>query len=189
MAGDDAGAEQVFRRSTMNRVASSEELDHYIKVTNPSAWAVVLAALLLVCGVIVWAVVATVPVTFNTTGITMQDDDSGKPLVKCWVNKETADRAGETGLKAIVDGVEAESAQLDETPMSFYEVISFLGVDYYAEKIELDDWNYLVTIVPAADPDHTDFSIDTPAGSAHLVPVSIVVSETHPIKIVLGKTD
>ncbi len=184
-----ADAKEVFRRSTMNRIASSDELDHYIKVTNPSAWAVVLAAILLVGGVFVWAMVATVPVTVETTGVAMKLDDSGETTVLCWVDKETADRAGESGLKAAVDGVAAEYAAIGETPMSFYEVISYLGVDYYAEKIDLDDWNYMVTIKPGAEPSHTDFSIATPQGEAHLVPVSVIVSETRPINIVLGKKD
>ena len=67
-----ADAKEVFRRSTMNRIASSDELDHYIKVTNPSAWVIALAALLLVGGVIVWAILAIVPVTVETTGILFQ---------------------------------------------------------------------------------------------------------------------
>ena len=51
MAGRKTEAENSPENSTAHRVASSEELDHYIKVTNPSAWIVTLAALLLVGGV------------------------------------------------------------------------------------------------------------------------------------------
>ena len=42
-------------------------------------------------------------------------------------------------------------------------------------------------IEPGEDPKHSDYTIDTFQGKAHLVPVSIVVSETRPINIVLGK--
>ena len=187
MADESTNTNEVFRRSTLNRVTNSDELDHYIKVTNPSAWAITLAALLLICGIIVWAVVAIVPVTVETTGITAPGNDPSKVTVLCWVDKTTADRINESGMKASVDGIEATNAVISETPMSFFEVIRFLGIDYYADKIKLDNWNYLVTIELDSAPSHTDFAIDTSAGKEYLVPVSIVTSETRPINIVLGK--
>ena len=91
MADEGANAGEVFRRSTMNRIASADELDHYIKVTNPSAWVVTIAALLLIAGVIIWAVVAIVPVTVETTGIHYRDSSSGENVVLCWVDKSTAE--------------------------------------------------------------------------------------------------
>ena len=187
MADQGAVAEGVFRQSTMNRVASSDELDHYIKVTNPSAWVIALAALLLVGGVIVWAILAIVPVTVETTGILLQKQNSDAPTVVCWVDKATADRIGELGLTASIDGVEAKSATLNPTPMSASEVVGYLGSDFYADSIDIADWNYLVLIEPGEEPVHTDFTVDTAVGKAYLVPVSIVVSETHPINIVFGK--
>lgn len=189
MADESVGAKEVFRRSTMNRVTNSDELDHYIKVTNPSAWVVILAALLLICGVIAWSVIAIVPVTVNTIGVTAPNDDPNKVTVLCWVDETTAERINESGMKASVDGIDAESAVLNETPMSFFEVVSFLNIDYFADKAKLENWNYLVTIELGTNPTHTDYSVTTSMGEGHLVPVSIVVSETRPINIVLGKSD
>ena len=180
-------ADEVFRHQAMNRVASSEELDRYIKVTNPSAWAIVLAALLLVGGIVVWAVVAIVPVTVETTGVTTQDPATSKTVVACWVDEATAKRIGQSGLTASIDGIKAKSAKMDGTPMSASEVVNALGSDFYADSIELDDWNYLIVIDPCEEPRHSDFTIGTVRGEAHLVPVSIVVMETQPINIVLGK--
>lgn len=187
MADESSGAEGIFRHSTMNRVASSEELDHYIKVTNPSAWVVVLAALLLVGGVVVWALTATVPVTVETTGIASAGDGSDDTEVICFVDRETANRIRKAGAKASVDNVETKNVQMSELPLSASEAINYLGSDFYADSIKLDDWNYLVTIKFGSQLRHTDFAIDTINGRAHLVPVSIIVSETEPINIVLGK--
>lgn len=187
MAEDGANAKEVFRRSTMNRVASSDELDHYIKVTNPSAWVVALAAFLLVAGVVVWAVVAVVPVTVNTIGVTLEGTQDDTAIVLCWVDKSTAEKIEKKGTIASVDDVEAKSVSVDHTPMSASEVVSFLGSEFYVDSLDLSDWNYLVTIVPGGELKHSDFTIGTSVGVAHLVPVSIVVSETQPINIVLGK--
>ena len=188
MADESANTNEVFRRSTMNRIVSADELDHYIKVTNPSAWVVALAAFLLVAGVIVWAVVAIVPVTVNTAGIVSTTSKKGsESVVICAVNKSTADKIAAMGAKASVADIEANSVTVSRTPVSKVEIVSFLGSEYYASSAELSDWNYLVSIVLDTEPEHSDYVIETSVGEAYLVPVSIVVSETHPINIVLGK--
>lgn len=189
MAGKKTEAENSPENSTAHRVASSEELDHYIKVTNPSAWIVTLAALLLVGGVLIWAFTATVPVTVGTTGIAPIVDNPENAKVMCIVDKATADRIQGTGAKAYIEGVEAKSVQVNRTPLSASEVLDLLGSDFYANSIEINDWNYLANIEPSEAPEHTDFEIRCKWFKAHLVPVSIVVLETRPINIVLGSSE
>lgn len=171
----------------MSGITNADELNRYIKVANPSAWAVVLAALLLVVALAIWAAVAVVPVTVNTTGIVLQDPDAGDSVVVCWVDKKTADRIGDFGVKASIDGAEAKGARMDQAPMSASEVVQFLGSDFYADSINLADWNYPVVIEPGGDVGGSDFAISTALGSARLVPVSLVVSEKNPISIVTGR--
>ena len=187
MADAEADAKEVFRRSTMNRIASADELDHYIKINNPSMWAVVIAALLLMVGIIVWAVVAIVPITVNTTGVTFKSDEMEKTCVMCWVDKPTAEKIQDSGAQASIDGVEAESIRVDSTPMSSSEIARYLSSDFYIAALHLDDWNYMVTIEPGEEPNVSKFTIDTFIGESSLVPVSITVSEKRPINIVLGK--
>ena len=189
MADEPANTNEVFRRSTMNRVASSEELDHYIKVTNPSAWIVTLAALMLVGGVLVWALTAIVPVTIETTGIIPVGEDPNDAKVMCIVDKATAERVHETSARVFIDGTEAESVQMLETPLSASEIHSLLGSDFYEDSIKIDDWNYVIVAKPSEAPEHTDFEIKSQGFRANLVPVSIVVAETQPIKIVTGSLD
>ena len=181
-----ASAKAVFRHSTINRISSADELDHYIKVTNPSAWIALIAMLLLIAGVIIWAVVAIVPVTINTTGVLLQEAQSGDEVVMCWVDESTADKIEKLGAQAVIDDVEAKRVEISDTPLSSSEVIHFLGSDFYIESLDLSDWNYLVTIEPGSKPNHSSYAISTYMGEAHLVPVSIIVLETHPINIVLG---
>lgn len=187
MAADDTNANEVFRRSTMNRIASADELDHYIKVTNPSAWVVVVAGLLLIVGVIVWAVVAIVPVTVNTTGIMLETPQNGKSVVMCVVDKPTAQKIKESGATASVNGVEASSVAVDITPASRAEIIDLLDNEFLAETFNLSDWNFMVTILLDKEPEHSDYLVGISAGAAFLVPVDIVVAETQPINIVMGK--
>ena len=185
--GSKATAAEIPERSATSRITSADELDRYIKVTNPSAWAVVLAMLLLVGSIAAWAIFAVVPVTVNTTGIVVQNPNTSESVVICWVDKQTADRIGDFSVKASVDGAEAKGARMDQAPMSASEVVKFLGSDFYADSIDLADWNYPVVIELGGEVGGSDFAITTAMGSARLVPVSLVVSEKNPMSIVTGR--
>ena len=178
----EGNAANLFGKSAMSRIASADELDHYVKVTNPSAWAVLVAALLLVAGILVWAVVAVVPVTVETTGVSVEERS-----IYCWVDEGSANKIRNTDATAIVGGVEATSMEVSNLPMSSSEVVHVVGSDFLVDALHLDDWNYLVKIKLGDDPQRTDFTVDSLVGKVHLVPVSITVSETNPIFIVMGK--
>lgn len=143
-----------------------------IKVTNPSAWVVLLAVAFMVIGLIVWSFTAVIPTTVTATGVRTSGD------VSCWVDEDTAAKIREGGAAAMVGDQEATNIEVSSTPLSAAEVKSLLVYDYLTESVTLSEWNYEVTMnVEATDGDD---------GLAHPVRVSIVVSETHPIGLVLG---
>lgn len=171
----------LFRKSTMSRIASADELDHYVKVTNPSAWAVLVAALLLVAGILIWALVAVVPITVERTGVSLDDK-----TVYCWVDKHLAERIKDSDAIAWVGEVETTNVTVDEVPMSLVEVESLLEYDYIAELLKLDDWNYMVTIQVDEGIRQSDFTLESTVGDVRFAQVSITVSEKTPIVIVMG---
>lgn len=175
--------EGLFRTSNMNRIASADELDRYIKVANPSAWVVLGAALVLMAGLVIWAVVAIIPITVNTTGLF----NPATQKAVCWVDRDTAQKIKNSDKKATVADVEAKSVTVLEPPMSASEVLQTLGSDFYADSIQLADWNYAVELQLEDEVETSDFIIKSLVGDMHLAPVSIVVMEPHPINIALGK--
>ena len=48
--------ETIFRKKSLDRIASPEQLDQYIKVSRPSVWLVLGAVLVFLVGVCVWGV-------------------------------------------------------------------------------------------------------------------------------------
>ncbi len=50
----------IFREKSLKRVTSPEELNDYIHVTSPSVWIVLAAAVILLAGLLAWAVFGTV---------------------------------------------------------------------------------------------------------------------------------
>ncbi len=52
--------QNLFRKNSIDRISSPEQLNDYLRVTNPSVWAVLLAIILLLAGLLVWSSVATI---------------------------------------------------------------------------------------------------------------------------------
>ncbi len=49
----------VFRKKTLDRISSPEQLTDYLRVTNPGIWVVLVAVILLLAGLFAWAAVGT----------------------------------------------------------------------------------------------------------------------------------
>jgi len=56
----------IFRKKSLDRVTSPEQLNDYIKVTTPSVWLILIATLILIVGVVVWALFGRIQVKTET---------------------------------------------------------------------------------------------------------------------------
>ena len=61
--------EQIFRKKSVERVSSPEQLNEYIRVSSPAMWMVLLAIIVLLIGVCVWGVVGHLDTTVQTVAI------------------------------------------------------------------------------------------------------------------------
>ena len=59
----------VFRKETLNRISSPDQLTDYLRVTNPGIWVVLVAVILLLAGIFVWSMVGTLETTAQATVI------------------------------------------------------------------------------------------------------------------------
>ena len=49
--------ERLFRKKSVDKVSSPEQLNEYIRVANPGVWMVLAAIVILLAGVVVWGVI------------------------------------------------------------------------------------------------------------------------------------
>ena len=61
--------EQLFRKKSVDRVSSPEQLNEYIKVSNPGIWMIPAAIVILLVGAIVWGVLGTLDTTLSTVAV------------------------------------------------------------------------------------------------------------------------
>ncbi len=61
--------QSVFRKKTIDRISSPEQLTDYLCVTNPGIWVVLAAVILLLAGIFAWAAVGTLETNAEATVI------------------------------------------------------------------------------------------------------------------------
>lgn len=59
----------LFRKKALDRISSPEQLNDYLRVTNPGIWAVLIAVILFLAGVFVWACTGTLETKTPATAV------------------------------------------------------------------------------------------------------------------------
>jgi hypothetical protein len=92
----------IFRKKTIDRISSPEDLTDYLKVTNPGIWLVLAAVICLLAGLFVWSFIgtletkasATVVVNDHTAVVVLTDAGQLTEGMPLQVSSETASIAG-----------------------------------------------------------------------------------------------
>lgn len=64
--------ETIFRKKSLERIASPDKLDDYLKVSSPSVWIVLIALILAVVVAGVWCFFGSMPTTTMAVGVRSQ---------------------------------------------------------------------------------------------------------------------
>lgn len=59
----------IFRRKSMDKISSPEQMNDYIRVANPSVWMILAAIIVLLIGVCVWGMYGQLDTKLQTGGI------------------------------------------------------------------------------------------------------------------------
>ena len=131
-------AQLSSKNEKTNRITSPEQVNDYIKTSNPAAWLMILSALFLLASIFVWAVFGTIDVTVKAGGVVTEDS------IVCYL-PESEDVA--VGDKVKAGDVCGEVVSVSEKPVSKMKIIESLDVDEYTLYcLDLSEWNYIVEI-------------------------------------------
>ena len=67
--------EEIFRKKSLDKAKSPDNLDDYIRVSNPSVWLLLISVIVLLIGACVWGVWGHVDSTVNTL-VSVQNDNA-----------------------------------------------------------------------------------------------------------------
>ena len=103
--------ETIFRDKPMERVASVDQLNDYIKLSNPGLWFILAAIVIVLVGGCIFGIFGHVDSSVPCVALS-----DGKRTV-CWVKKEYADRFSDE-MVVKVDGAEYPVSLHDASPVS-----------------------------------------------------------------------
>ena len=164
----DVGS-SIFNKKAADKLRSPDDLDKYVRVTNPSAWAVVAACLALLVGLLAWGMFGAVSTSVSTTGVVINE----QPM--CFLKAEDVAKV-HVGDVAYFGGERMAVSDVAAVPDSRDEAKDVLKSDYLVSSLMQDDWVYLVKFIGDA------------GGLAENIPqtVNITTERIAPISLILG---
>lgn len=130
--------ESLFRKSSINKISSPEQLNDYIKVSNPSVWVVLGAVIILLISICVWGVFGNLETIITKNGIAKDGN------VLCYFEEMNVENIKE-GMLVKVGDIEGTVIFVDKIPMSI-EALELELDEYTAYALSLNTWNYKVII-------------------------------------------
>ena len=130
-------ARNIFRKTSLDRISSPEQLNDYIRVTNPGVWMILCAVILLLVGICVWSVYGQLD-TYLPVGTVTGNDQT-----VCYVKAEDAQTLKNGMLvwigeeKYHITSVEKQPIQVDDT---FAEYLLHVG------NLQEGEWVYVATL-------------------------------------------
>jgi len=70
----------IFRKSSLERISSPEQLNEYIKITNPSVWGVVFGCMAILIALAFWSVFGSIPESIQSRGVIFPENGVTKVI-------------------------------------------------------------------------------------------------------------
>ncbi|MCI2055599.1 MAG: hypothetical protein LKJ86_00475 [Oscillibacter sp.] len=153
----------IFRKASLDRVSSPEQLNDYIKVSRPGVWLILGAVVVLLIGVCVWGVLGSLTTTCDGVAVVQGG------AATCYVSVEDA-KALAAGMEVQIDGAVGSVQSVAAVPVEV--AADFDAYALYLSGLKPGDW-----VVPV------EVEVSAPNG-AYMA--SIVVEAVSPISFVLN---
>lgn len=137
---------RIFTQKAAEKLRSPDDLDEYVRVTNPSVWVVLTACACLMAGLFAWGFLGTA----ETSVSALATYTNGH--VVCFLPTDKAASVHE-GDVANVSGRQMQVASISAVPVSRAEAHEIVGGDYLADSLVADDWTYVVSFKGDGEPD------------------------------------
>lgn len=129
--------QQLFRQKSIDRVSSPEQLNEYIRVSNPGVWMVLASIVILLVGVCVWGVFGHLDTTLSAVAIAEGDE------VTVYV-KEADIASIEKGMTVMIGDTECEITDISVQPVAVGA--SFTDYALHVGGLQAGEWVYAVKI-------------------------------------------
>mgnify|MGYP003296517052 CR=1 FL=1 len=123
----------LFREKSIKKISSPEQINYYIKTSNPSIWIILSAVAILLIGVLTWAVFGELEITVPTVTVC----ENGKAY--CYISENDMKKITDNSYARIEDS-EYSLDNISKLPVPASDVISSYGL--HIGNFESDEWVY-----------------------------------------------
>lgn len=166
---------QLFKKSSMERISSPEKLNDYIQVSNPATWMVLCAALALVIGLLAWGFLGEMTESMTMSGRAQEG------MLQCYAPGNSGDQL-KAGMEATVyplgsagenDAIRGVILSVADHPISYDEACLDIESDFLRASLGITGWNREILL-----------SVDQPLYEGVVYTVSIVTEKLRPMDLI-----
>ena len=128
---------QIFRKKSVDRMSSPEQLNDYIKVTNPGVWMALAAIVILLVGVCVWGVFGTLETKLSVAAVSKD----GQTVLYV---KEGDLSAVKENMSVYIGDETYKVTSVSSQPVAVTEEISEYA--RHTGELSIGEWVYIVPI-------------------------------------------
>lgn len=153
----------LFRKTSLDKVSSPEEINNYVKTVNPSAWIIFISIALLLAGAVLWGFWGTVYVTLESVAV-CEDGE-----ITCYVSENDMEQLTDHAYVSI----NSESyfiEGLSQLPVPAADILSQYSM--HLAGFDTDEWVY----ISSANGEITD----------GIYPAEIVIERISPISLLMN---
>lgn len=154
----------VFRQKSIEKISSPEQMNDYIRVSNPSVWMILAAVIVLLAGVFVWGLFGRLDSAFQTGGVCKDGS------LTVYISEENFAKISEKAVIS-VDGAELVLSDIPSSPVRLDD-----NADPYLLHLtgaSAGDWVYV-------------FKVDAAGMKDGIISVSVITERVRPLDFVLN---
>ena len=129
--------EQIFRKKSVDKVSSPEQLNDYIRVANPGVWMVLAAIIILLAGVVVWGIIGHLDTTLSTALVC----ENGEAVI--YIKEADAEKIA-VGMTVRVGEKEYAVSEIPAAPVRVDGTMSEYAV--HLSGLSIGEWVYAVKV-------------------------------------------
>ncbi len=143
----------LFRKKSLERISSPEQLNGYIKVSSPSVWLIISAMIIIAVAFSIWAFSGNITSEVSSTGVFQGSSEDNINSVVCYVDANYAPKISEGMTVRIYDKSKPMSAyvngkvtKISQTPVNQEDILHSYSSEYVADSILESDYGVGVFI-------------------------------------------
>lgn len=128
----------IYRKSQQDKLSSPEELNSYIKVTNPGVWIILISIIVLLIGVCVWGFFGKLETKLSTVCIVNDN------ATTCYVKDDNIPKIS-LDKRVYIEDKEYQITSISKDPISVSEE-QFNEYALYVGDLTVGEWVYEVDL-------------------------------------------